>query len=140
MKVNVIISKPLATYKDKKHKKHQIIGLGLDKACPDNFKIVGTINCEKQVYIELQNHLFMFGDLNNKRLKDLLNYLSKLNEMRQHAVKCDNFEYLYFTTFSKASEFNLQKVRHEIDHDNHHVLDFRTIYYFVKNAINSYES
>lgn len=139
MKINVIISKPIATYKDKKHKKHQIIGVGLDKACPNNFEIVGTINCEKQVYIELQNHLFMLGNLNDKRLKDVIKYLSKLDEMRLHAMKCDDFEHLYFTSFSKASKFNLHKVRYEIEHDNHHVLDFRMIYYFVKNTVNSCE-
>lgn len=137
MKINVIISKPSASYKDKKHKKHQIVGLGIDKACPNNFKVVGTINCEKQVYIELQNHLFMFDNLSDKRLKDVLDYISKLDIMRQHAMKCDDFEHLYFSTFSKASKFNLQKVRAEIEHDSHHVLDFRTIYYFVRNTVNN---
>lgn len=139
MKINVIISKQLATYKDNKHKKHQITGLGLDEACPNNFEVVATINCEKQVYIELQSHLFMFSDLTDSRLQDVLEYISKLDMMRHHAVKCDDFEHLYFSIFSKANEFNLQKVRAEIEHDTHHVLDFRTIYYFVRNAVNSYE-
>lgn len=139
MKINVIISKPLASYKDNKHKKHQIVGLGLDETCPDGFEVVGTINCEKQVFIELQSHLFMFADLNDKRLEDVLEYISKLDMLRQHAMKCDDFEHLYFSIYSKANKFNLQKVRAEIEHDTHHVLDFRTIYYFVRNAVNSYE-
>lgn len=139
MKINIIISKPLATYKDKKHKKHQITGLGLDEACPNNFEVVTSINCEKQIYIELQNHLFMFGDLTDSRLQDVLKYFSKLDEMRQHAVSYDDFEHLYFSIFSKANKFKLQEVRYEIEHDTHHVLDFRMIYYFVRNTINSYE-
>lgn len=97
------------------------------------------ITCEKQAYIDLQKHLFMFEDLSGERLKDVLKYISKLDEMRQHSFKCDDFEHLYFSTFSKASNFDLLKVRSEIEHDNHHVLDFRVIYYFVRNAVNSYE-
>lgn len=55
MKINIIVSKPIATYKDKKHHKHQIVGVGLDKACPDNFKIVGTIDCKNKFILRYRS-------------------------------------------------------------------------------------
>lgn len=141
LKINVIVSKPLATYKDKYKYKHQIVGVGLDKSCPNNFKVVSSIECGQQIYIELQNHLFMIGDLNEYRLKGIIKILNKLDTMRSHAIKGDNFERLYFDIYSKLDEFNFKKVRLEIEHDNmHNVLDFRTIYYFIVNAVNSYEN
>ena len=133
MKINIIVSSPIATYKDKKHHKHQIVGVGLDKACPNNFKIVGTIDCKKQVYIALQEHLFMFGDLNGNRLNDIVSYIDKLDVM----TLSDDFEHLYFDTFSKLRKFNYKQIRTEIEQSKHHVLDFRSIYYFVRNAVNS---
>lgn len=141
LKINIIVSKPLATYKDKDKHKHQIVGVGFDKSCPNNFKVVSSIECGRQIYIELQNHLFMIGDLNEYRLKGIIKILNKLDDMRSHAIKGDNFEHLYFDIYSKLDEFNFKKVRLEIEHDNkHNVLDFRTIYYFIVNAVNSYEN
>ena len=140
LKINIIVSKPLATYKDKNKYKHQIVGVGLDKSCPHNFKVVSSTECGSQIYIELQNHLFMIGDLNDDRLKGIIKILRNLDIMRSHAIKGDNFEHLYFDTYSKLDEFNFKKVSLEIEHDNkHNVLDFRTIYYFIVNAVNSYE-
>lgn len=140
LKINVIVSKPLVTYKDKDKHKHQIVGVSLDKSCPNNFKVVSSIECGQQIYIELQNHLFMIGDLNKYRLKGIIKIFNKLDVMRSHAINGDNFEHLYFDIYSKLDEFNFKKVRLEIEHDNkHNVLDFRTIYYFIVNAVNSYE-
>ena len=140
VKINIIVSKPSATYKDKDKHNHQIVGVGLDKSCPNNFKVISSTECKSQIWIELQNHLFMFGDLNDSRLKGIIKILSKLDAMRSHAIKGDNFEQLYFNTYSKLDEFDLRKVRLEIENDNeHNVLDFRTIYYFIVNAVNSYE-
>ena len=138
LKINVIVSKPLTTYKDKDKHKHQIVDVGLDKSCPNNFKVVSSIECGRQIYIELQNHLFMIGDLNDDRLKGIIKILRKLDIIRSDAIKGDNFEQLYFSTYSKLDEFNFKKVRLEIEHDDKHdLLDFRTIYYFIVNTVNS---
>ena len=139
VKINIIVSKSLATYKDKDKCKHQIVGVGLDKSCPNNFKVVSSTECRDQIYIELQNHLFMIGDLNDDRFEGIIKILGKLDVMRSHAVKGDDFEHLYFSIYSKLDEFNLRKVRLEMENDNkHNVLDFRTIYYFIVNAVNGY--
>lgn len=139
--INIIVSTTIATYKDKEKNKHEIVGVGLDKGCPNNFKVVAKIKCTKQIYIELQNHLFMFGDLDGTRLKNIIKILSKIDIMRSHAKNCDDFEHLYFDTCSKLKTFDYKKVRNEIEHDNSHdVLDYRQIYYFISNKLNSNEN
>lgn len=139
-KINIIVSNTIASYKDKNSHKHKIVGVGLDKGCPNNFTVIATIECKNQIWIELQNHLFMFGDLDEKRLKEIVKILSKIDIMRNHAKKGDDFEHLYFDTFSNLKTFNHKKVRFEIEHNtNHDVLDFRQIYYFISNKVNSYE-
>lgn len=140
VKVNLIVSNAIATYKDKDKNKHTIVGVGLDKRCPDNFKVVATIECKNQIWIELQQHLFMFSDLNDHRLKEIVKILSKIDIMRNHAKNCDDFEHLYFDTYSKLKSFDYKKVRTEIEHDKHDVLDFRQLYYFISNKVNSYEN
>lgn len=141
VKVNLIVSNVIATYKDKDKNKHTIVGVGLDKSCPTNFKVVATIECKKQIWIELQNHLFMFGNLDKKRLNKIIKIFAKIDIMRSHAKNCNNFEQLYFDTYSKLKSFDYKKVSNEIEHDDKHdVLDFRQIYYFISNKVNSYEN
>lgn len=141
VRINIIVSDTIASYKDKNKNKHEIVGVGLDKSSPNNFKVVATIKCKKQIWIELQNHLFMFSDLNEYRLKEIIKILTKIDIMRSHAKNCDDFEHLYFDTYSKLKLFDYKKVRTEIEHDNKHdVLDFRHIYYFISNIVNSYEN
>ena len=140
LSINIIISDTLASYKDKNNHKHKIVGIGLDKGCPNNFTVVSTIECKNQIWFELQNHFFMFGDLDEKRLKEIVKILSKIDIMINHAKKGDDFEHLYFDTFSNLNTFNRKKVRLEIEHDDKHdVLDFRQIYYFISNKVNSYD-
>lgn len=140
MLINIIVSNTIASYKDKDKNRHKIVGVGLDKGCPNNFKVVAKIKCSNQIWIELQNNLFMFGDLDEKRLKEIVKILRQIDIMRSHAKNCDDFELLYFDTYSKLKMFNYKKVRNEIEHDdNHDVLDFRQIYYFISNKVNSYE-
>lgn len=141
VKINIIVSNTIASYKDKKKNRHKIVGVGFDKSCPKNFAVVAKIDCERYTYIELQNHLFMFGDLDEKRLKGIIKILKKIDIMRSHAKNCDDFEHLYFDTYSKLKSFDTKKVSTEIEHDDKHdVLDFRQIYYFINNKVNSYEN
>lgn len=140
LKINVVVSCPLASYKDKNKHKHQIAGVGFDKVCPNNFKVISTIELESRIWIRLQRHLFMFSDLDDWRLKEIAKILGKLDIMSIHAIKGDDFEHLYFDTYSKLCKFDFVKVRLEIEHDTKHdVLDFRTIYYFIANAVNNNE-
>lgn len=109
LKINVVVSCPLASYKDKNKHKHQIAGVGFDKVCPNNFKVISTIELESRIWIRLQRHLFMFSDLDDWRLKEIAKILGKLDIMSIHAIKGDDFEHLYFDTYSKLCKFDLLK-------------------------------
>lgn len=112
IKINIIVSNTIANYKDKDKNRHKIVGVGLDKGCPNNFKVVAKIKCSNQIWIELQNHLFMFGDLNEYRLKEIIKILTKIDIMKSHAKNCDDFEHLYFDTYSKLKSFDYKKSKH----------------------------